>query len=219
MSPSIREQSAKIRAASAERLSPDVVKVFDRSIDDRVNQGVPRNVIAVGDTIAPFVLGDATGNRVSLDQLVAKGPAVIVFYRGSWCPYCNMTLRTYERELVPELEKFASRLVAISPQSPDESPSTNSLADLDFTVLSDPGSRVADTVGIVFQQADQVLDAQRALGLDLAEVNAEGSTRLPMPTVLGVDRDHSVRFVDVQPDYTKRTEVAEILAALAAVGS
>jgi len=71
------------------------------------------------------------------------------------------------------------------------------LADLDFTVLSDPGSRVADSIGIVFQQPDLVLNAQRALGLDLAEVNAEGSTRLPMPTVLIVDRDRSVRFVDV----------------------
>lgn len=219
MTSSIREQSEKIRAASADRLPSDVVNVFNRSIDDFVNQGVPRNVIAVGDFMIPFVLNDATGNPVSLHQLVEKGPAVIVFYRGSWCPYCNMTLRTYQRELVPELEKLATRLVAVSPQTPDESPSTNPTADFDFTVLSDPGNRVADSIGIVFQQPDQVLDAQRALGLDLAKVNSEGSTRLPMPTVLIIDRDRAVRFVDVQPDYTKRTEAAEILAALAAVGS
>lgn len=64
-------------------------------------------MMAVGDFMPPFVLKDATGNPVSLDELVEKGPAVIVFYRGSWCPYCNMTLRTYRRELAPELEKFA----------------------------------------------------------------------------------------------------------------
>jgi len=85
--------------------------------------------------------------------------------------------------------------------------------------LSDPSSRVAQQVGIVFQPADEVLDAQRKLGLDLAQVNAEGSTRLPRPTVLIVDQDRTVRFVDVQPDYTARTEVADILAALAGLGT
>jgi peroxiredoxin len=154
------------------------------------------------------------GSPVSLDQLVESGPAVVVFYRGGWCPYCNLALRTYQRELVPALPAFGARLVAISPQTPDQSLSTVEKAELDFTVLSDPGNRVAQSVGIVFQQADDVLEAQRQLGLDLATVNAEGSTRLPRPTVLIVDRDRVVRFVDVQPDYTARTEVADILAAL-----
>ena len=101
----------------------------------------------------------------------------------------------------------------------DQSLSTVEKAQLGFTVLSDPGSRVADRVGIVFQQADEVLEAQRRIGLDLAQVNAEGSTRLPRPTVLIVDQDRTVRFVDVQPDYTARTEVADILAALASLGA
>lgn len=95
----------------------------------------------------------------------------------------------------------------------------SSTADLYFMVLSDPSNRVAGSIGIVFQQPDQALDTQRALGLDLTEVSAEGSARLPMPTVLIIDRDRSLRFVDVQPDYTKRTEITEILSALAAVGS
>jgi peroxiredoxin len=107
--------------------------------------------------------------------------------------------------------------VAISPQSPDQSLSTAEKAELSFTVLSDPASRLAGKIGIDFQQADDVLAAQRQLGLDLAQVNAEGATRLPRPTVLVVDGDRVVRFVDVQPDYTSRTEVADIVAALAAV--
>jgi peroxiredoxin len=123
-------------------------------------------------------------------------------------------LRTYQRELLPELAAFGARLVAISPQSPDQSLSTAEKAELDFTVLSDPGNRVARRVGIVFQQAEEVLEAQRKLGLDLAQVNAEGSTQLPRPTVLIVGKDRTVRFVDVQPDYTARTEVADILAGL-----
>src|SRR5271163_2178109 len=215
MSTTIREQSDQIKVAAAEHLPAEVVEVFDRNIRDLLQEGIPSDVVSVGDTLPSFTLSDASGSPVSLDQLVEAGPAVIVFYRGGWCPYCNVALRTYQRELVPELAAFGARLVAISPQSPDQSLSTAEKAGLEFTVLSDPGSRLARRIGISFQQADEVLDAQRRLGLDLASVNAEASTELPMPTVLIVDPDRTVRFVDVQPDYTARTEVADILEALA----
>jgi peroxiredoxin len=219
MSVTIREQSEQLKADAAEHLPAEVVEVFDRSIQDLLDQGVPAGAVAVGDTLESFTLDDATGEPVTLDQLVEAGPAVIVFYRGGWCPYCNLALRTYQQDLLPELAPIDARLVAISPQSPDQSLSTAEKAGLGFTVLSDPASRVARQVGIVFQQADDVLDAQRKLGLDLAQVNAEGSTMLPRPTVLIVDPDRTVRFVDVQPDYTARTEVADILAALADLGT
>jgi peroxiredoxin len=217
MTTTIREQSQQISAAASERLSREVLEVFDRSIQNLLDEGVPSNAVKVGDVLAPFTLSDATGSPVSLDELVASGLAVIVFYRGGWCPYCNLALRTYQRELLPELQAFGARLVAISPQTPDESLSTLEKAELGFTVLSDPGNRVARSVGIVFQQADDALEAQRQLGLDLAAVNAEGSTELPRPTVLIVDQNHVVRFVDVQPDYTARTEVVDIVAALASL--
>jgi peroxiredoxin len=123
-------------------------------------------------------------------------------------------LRTYQHDLVTKLAASKARLLAISPQRPDQSLSTVEKAELDFLVLSDPANRVTRRVGIVFQPADEVLGAQRQLGLELAQINAEGSTELPRPTVLIVDADHTVRFVDVQPDYTARTEVADILAAL-----
>src|ERR1700683_57296 len=172
MAVTIHEQSEKMKAAAAERLPADVLEVFDRSIQSLLDEGIPLDAVAVGDTLASFTLRDATGSPVSLDQLVEEGPAVIVFYRGGWCPYCNIALRTYQRELVPELPTFGARLVAISPQTPDQSLSTVEKAELDFVVLSDPGSRVAKSVGIVFQQTDDVLGVQRELGLDLAAVNA-----------------------------------------------
>jgi peroxiredoxin len=131
----------------------------------------------------------------------------------------NLALRTYQRELLPQLPNFGAELLAISPQSPDESLSTKEKANLKFTVLSDSGSRLADRIGIAFQQADGVLAVQKKLGLDLSQVNAEGATRLPRPTVLIVDQSRKVRFVDVQPDYTKRTEVATIIDALAQLSS
>jgi peroxiredoxin len=215
MSVTIHEQSQQMKEAAAGRLPADVLEVFDRSIQDLVDKGIPANVVKVGDSLDPFTLSDATGISVTLEELVESGPVVIVFYRGGWCPYCNLALRTYQRELLPELAPLGAQLVAISPQTPDQSLSTVEKAELSFTVLSDPGNRVARSIGIVFQQADEVLEAQRNLGLDLALVNAEGSTQLPRPTVLVVDPDRTVRFVDVQPDYTARTEVDDILAALA----
>jgi peroxiredoxin len=210
----IREQSEQLQAAAAERLPAEVVEVFERSIQDLLDRGIPATSIKAGDILEEFTLDDATGTPVGLGEIVENGPAVIVFYRGGWCPYCNLALRTYQQELVPQLDAFGARLVAISPQPPDESLSTLEKAGLEFTVLSDPGSRLADRIGIAFEQADDVLAAQRQLGLDLTKVNAEGAVRLPRPTVLVVDQDRTVRFVDVQPDYTARTEVAEIIAAL-----
>jgi peroxiredoxin len=210
----IREQSEQLKTAAAGQLPAEVLEVFDQSIRDLLDQGIPADSIKAGDVLEPFALDDATGAPVSLDQIVENGPAVIVFYRGGWCPYCNLALRTYQQELLPQLDAFGARLVAISPQPPDESLSTVEKAGLGFTVLSDPGSRLADRIGIAFEQADDVLAAQRKLGLDLTKVNAEGAVRLPRPTVLVVDQDRTVRFVDVQPDYTARTEVADIVAAL-----
>ena len=210
----IHEQSEQLKAAAAEHLPAEVLDVFNQSIEDFLDQGVPTDSINAGDVLEPFTLDDATGTPVSLDQIVENGPAVIVFYRGGWCPYCNLALRTYQQELLPQLAAFGARLIAISPQPPDESLSTVERAALEFTVLSDPGSRLADRLGIAFEQADDVLAAQRTLGLDLTKVNAEGAVRLPRPTVLVVDQDRIVRYVDVQPDYTARTEVADIVAAL-----
>ncbi len=214
MSPTIAEQSQQVKNATAKNLPADVVAIFDHDVQDLIGQGVPAAAIKVGDRMPTFSLTDANGGQVSLAQLVAGGPAVIVFYRGGWCPYCNVALRTYQRELVPTLGDFGARLVAISPQSPDQSLSTQQKAELDFTVLSDPGSRLAQSIGIAFQQPDDVLAAQRQPGLNLADVNAEGSTLLPRPTVLIVGEDLRVRFVDVQSDFTSRTEVATILKGL-----
>jgi peroxiredoxin len=217
MPATIREQSDQIKTAAAGHLPAEVTEVFDRSIENLLDQGIPAGAVKAGDRLQPFTLPDATRTPVSLGQLVEAGPAVIVFYRGGWCPYCNLALRTYQRELLPELGAFGARLAAISPQTPDQSLSTAEKAELAFTVLSDPGSRVARSIGIAFQQAGDVLAAQRQLGLDLAQVNAEGSTQLPRPAVLIIDQNRTVRFADVQPDYTARTEVADILAALTGI--
>jgi peroxiredoxin len=215
MSPTIQEQSEQVQAAAAERLPAEVVATFARDREAMLERGNPTDAVAAGDLLQDFTLPDATRKDVSLSDLVADGPTVLVFYRGGWCPYCNLALHQYQAELVPQLSRFGARLAAISPQQPDESLSTAEKHSLQFPVLSDAGARIARRMGVTFEPAQNVLEAQRALGVDIRDGNADGATELPMPTVLVVDRDRVVRLADVHPDYTNRTEVETIVSALA----
>jgi peroxiredoxin len=210
----IAEQVKDVKAAAATQLPAEVVAVFASDQAALAERGVPAGAVAVGDKLAPFALSDATGQIRTLDELTADGPAVIVFYRGGWCPYCNVTLRTYQRDLLPQLDARSVRLVAISPEKPDASLTTQEKAELSYTVLSDTGARLASAVGITFEPSEEGLAAQRTLGVDIRATRADRGTVLPMPTVLIVDRDHTVRFVDIHPDYTGRTEVNQILNVL-----
>jgi peroxiredoxin len=153
----------------------------------------------------------ATGARTTLAQVLGSSPAVLVFYRGGWCPYCNVALRSYQAELLPQLEGVGVKMVAISPQRPDRSLSTQEKAQLAFDVLSDSGNALAGVLGIVDDGSDKVRAAQAAFGLDLAQVNDGGDVRLPMPAVIVIDANRRVRWADVHPDYTTRTEPAAIV--------
>lgn len=217
--PTITEQANDVKATAAIRLPAEVVAVFASDQAALAAGGIPTGTVAVGDKLASFRLPDATGKTRTLDELTANGPAVIVFYRGGWCPYCNLTLRTYQRELLPQLDGYSARLVAISPETPDASLSTQEKDELTYTVLSDSGAKVADALGITFNPSEEGLAAQRTLGVDIRTTRADAGTRLPMPTVLIVDTDHIARFVDIHPDYTGRTEVTDILTALQELAS
>ncbi len=210
----IAEQVNDVKAAAGTRLPAEVVAVFASDQAALADHGIPAGAVAVGDKLGPFALPDATGQTRTLDELTANGPAVIVVYRGGWCPYCNLTLRTYQRDLLPQLSAHSARLVAISPETPDALLSTKEKAELTYTVLSDTGARLASALGITFDPSEEGLAAQRTLGVVIRTTRADSASVLPMPTVLIVDRDHIVRFVDIHPDYTGRTEVKEILAAL-----
>jgi len=184
-------------------LPPEIFEVLEA--DRRRAAGT--KFAEVGDKIEDFTLPGADGTPVSLGDLVADGPAVLVFYRGQWCPYCNLTLRTYQQELLPELTARNASLVAISPQKPD-----GPLPDLEFPVLSDVGSTVARGLGLSYPVSAPVREAMQTLGTDLEQVN--GSWELVHPAVVVVDRDRVLRFVDVHPDFVTRTEPAAILKAL-----
>jgi peroxiredoxin len=175
----------------------------------------PATVAEVGTVLPDAELLDVEGEPLALSAALAGAPAVIVFYRGAWCPYCNIALRTYQAELAAALRERGVGLIAVSPQKPDGSLTMQEKHDLDFGVLSDPGLVLARALGVLTEPSAEAIDAQLALGLDLREVNADGSPSLPMPTVAIVDPGRRVAWIDVHPDYTTRTEPEEILAALA----
>jgi peroxiredoxin len=213
-SASIAEQSQELSAASASRLPADVTEVFARSLADLTANGVPASVAGVGTLVPDASLLDASGATTSLFAATGERPAVLVFYRGAWCPYCNIALKTYGEHLLAPLTDRGISLVAISPQTPDGSLSMQEKHDLQFPVMSDPGNTIADRLGILMgARSTELRSVQEGLGLSLEKINADGTETIPFPTVILLDHEHTIRWIDVHPNFTTRTEVADIIAA------
>jgi peroxiredoxin len=214
----IAEQSRELAASQAAAPASDVMSAFGRE-QAALATFEPVGVIAPGAKLPEVELLDPHGLATTLPTVLGDRRAVIVFYRGAWCPYCNIALNAYQTELLGELERRGVALVAVSPQTPDGSLSMQEKNNLRFEVLSDPGNRLAGSVGILTAPSEEARAAQLELGLDLEVINADGTTSLPMPTTLILDPDLTVRWVDVHPDYTTRSEPAAILEALDALAA
>ena len=215
MSPTIADELAAQGDALAEQLPAEINAVFGAEQAALDTRELPADVVAVGDRLTDFALSDQNGQTRTLAELTARGAAVLVFYRGGWCPFCNVALRGYQRDLLPHLGDSGTELVAISPERPDASLSTQEKDELTFTVLSDAGAALATSLGIAFQPEEAALAAQRTVGFDIRDWRDDGATVLPAATVLVVDAAQTVRFVDVQTNYVNRTPVQPILDALA----
>jgi peroxiredoxin len=213
-SATIAEQVADHHRASGGQLPAGIAEAFAAEQRDLVAAGDPSGILQPGAQLPDGELLDVAGQRTTLADALAGKPAVITFYRGGWCPYCNITLRAYQAQLVPALDEQGISLIAISPQTPDRSLSTREAKELTFTVLSDPGNQIARQLGILTRPSDGARAAQLELGLDLTQVNADGTTGLPMPTVIIADAAGVIRWIDVHRDYTTRTEPGQILQAI-----
>lgn len=216
-SPSIAEQVTALNTAMAAQAPAEVLGVFAEEQAALNAAGVPAGVTAPGVPMPDGDLLDVHGAPATLATARAGRPAVVVFYRGAWCPYCSLTLRTYQEQLVPALAERGVQLIAVSPQKPDGSLSAQEAGQLTFSVLSDPGNQLATALGILTRPSDDARQAQAALGLDVSAVNADGTAGLPMPTTVLVDAEGVIRWIDVHPDYTTRTEPQQVLDALSAL--
>ncbi|MFF7190424.1 peroxiredoxin-like family protein [Streptomyces sp. NPDC008222] len=207
----LAEQVAVLVESMAKQVSAHALKAFGDEQAGLDAAGAPEGTAMPGTPMPDGDLLDVHGKPTSLTQARAGKPAVVVFYRGAWCPYCNVALRVYQAQLVPALAERSVSLIAISPQKPDGSLSVQETNELTFTVVSDPGNQIAKRLGIL---TSPTAEAREALGLDLTEINADGTYTVPMPTTVIVDAGGTIRWIDIHPNYATRTESHQILHEL-----
>jgi peroxiredoxin len=196
-----------------EAKAPDHIKeIYAEGIADVVRQ----NLIATAkknDDIAPeFALKNAIGKEVTLSDYLQKGPVVLTWYRGGWCPYCNMTLH-YLQEQLPKIKLNGANLLALTPELPDKSLSTAQKHQLQFEVLSDVGNKVAKDYGIVFKLTDDVANSYQK-GFDLHGFNGDESNELPLAATYVISQDGTIVYTFLDAEYRNRAEATEIFKAL-----
>ncbi|KAJ4286833.1 hypothetical protein N0V90_013085 [Kalmusia sp. IMI 367209] len=192
-----------------------VSETIDRTITDaEMKFADPVNAIPVGSKFPAFALPSATGVSVSSSELLAKGPLLVTFYRGNWCPYCNVALHSLGERL-DEMHARGVELVAISPEVPDSSLSTQEKNDLKYPVLSDEGNKLARELGVVWKQPESLKPLFQQFGLDLQKQNGDDSFEVPVPATFLLDRDGIVRNRYIEGDYRKRVEPATLMEWIA----
>lgn len=206
------------RDATAAAAPPEVLDILANSVTLVADSGIVGSAVAVGDTAPTFTLPDANGESVNLHTLLQSGPVVVSFYRGGWCPYCNLELRALQAVL-GDIEAAGAALVAISPQTPDESLSTQQKAELDFHVLSDAGSDVIRRYGLVYTVDAATREVLGAFGNDLALINGTDAWELPVPATYVIAQDGTVVYAFADPDFRNRAEPADIVTAVRDVTS
>ncbi len=193
---------------------PETTKtIMAQATQDLIDTGITDQSLKVGSQIPSIILPNATGQIVKVNQLLETGPVVISFYRGGWCPYCNLELKALQAKL-PEIKALNASLVAISPETPDHSLSTTEKNALDFEVLSDVGNQVARAFGLVFTLPESLRPLYTKFGIDLPAYNGDDTFELPIPATYVIASDGMITLAFVDPDYTKRLEPIEIITAL-----
>ncbi len=213
---SLRDELQDLHENKHRKLPSDALEIMDRAARELAATRMAGSAVGVGAQAPRFTLPSATGKDVALDSLLADGPVVLTFYRGAWCPYCNLALRALQQHQ-DAITARGARLVAVSPQIPDESLSLIEKEQLAFEVLSDGGSEVAERFGIAFDLSDELGDLYDRFGFDLQRVNSGNVRTLPLPATYVIDRTGVIRWAFVTTDYTVRAEPSEIVAALHAL--
>jgi peroxiredoxin len=214
----LQQQIETLNNQLAQQLPAEVLAELSKSITTLVQTGIAQQSVKVGERAPDFTLPDAFGKPVTLSELLKHGPVVLTFYRGDWCPWCNLTLHAYQR-ILPQIQALGASLVAVSPQTPEHSLSTVEKKELTFTVLSDVGNIVARKYRLVFTLEQSIRTLYTSIGADLPNFNGDPSWELPMPATFLLAQDGTVRLAFVDEDYTHRLEPATLLDGLRALGS
>ncbi|PWQ93949.1 peroxiredoxin-like family protein [Leucothrix arctica] len=210
---SLKEQT-DAKVAAGRKGNPEFMKGVDEEIAKAKAFQQGSEALEVGQKTPDFNLSSAEGKSVSLTELLNKGPVVVTFYRGSWCPYCNLQLKALQARLA-DINALGAELVAISPQVPDDSLTKDEISGMDFVVLSDQSAKVASEYGVAWEVPEYLLEHMKVdRGLDLEAINNGNANILPIPATFVIGQDGVVawRFVDV--DYRTRSEPQDIIDAL-----
>lgn len=209
----LQEELLAYKAESRNRVPPEIRATMLQGITDVRALGVEASALKVGKIAPDFTLPGVDGAKVRLGDLLSRGPVIILFYRGAWCPYCNLQLRAFQRVL-PLIESAGATLIAISPQMPDGTLTAAQKNGLEFPVLSDVGSTVARLFGVAYIVPSPVQAISRQFGNDLAIKNGRDEWLLPIPATYLITPDFRVVMAHIDADYTTRAEPQDVLAAL-----
>ncbi|HXR15857.1 MAG TPA: peroxiredoxin-like family protein [Terriglobales bacterium] len=210
---SLREQFAGRKELIAKYVPPGIQAIHARAVAQLKEKGIVDHAPSEGATAPHFALHDHNGKPLSSADLLHKGRMVICFFRGRWCPFCVGQLEAMSL-IVPQIERCQASLIAISPQTVQQSFFMADQHKLRFPLLSDPGNRVARQFGLAYRVPDDQEKVYRQVFINLPFVNGDETWELPVPATYILDRDGSVIYASVNPDYAERPEPSEILQRL-----
>ena len=187
-------------------------QVYAEGIQAVIDANITTNALQVGSKAPDFMLKNAAGSRVSLYDELENGPVILMWYRGGWCPYCNLTLRAME-DMLPQFRAGGAQLLALTPESPDNSMTTIEKHKLSFEVLTDNDNAVAKTYGVVFQLTEEV-KAYYENGFALSAYNGNDKGELPLGATYVIGTDGFITYAFLDADYRNRAEPLEVLNAL-----
>lgn len=209
----LTQDLANLAAQNADKIPTAAQAVMAQAGADVAQLGIEDRSLKTGDRLPEFTLNNALGNPVAIADLLQQGPLVIAFYRGGWCPYCNLELRALQQAL-PAIKAEGAQLVAIAPETPDNSLSTQEKNELTFEVLSDVGNQVARELGLVFTLPEALLPIYQSFGIDVAAHNGDENFELPVPATYVVNPQGEIVHHFVNVDYKQREDPENILAVL-----
>ncbi len=206
----LAKQLKEIRDATMNRMPQSIIQTFKDGIEEIKTNRMKDNALQKGDILPDFSLNDAKGNTIQLEDVHLSEYLILNFYRGGWCPYCNLELREYER-LKKDFEKISTNIVAISVEVPQLTTKTAEKNALTFPVLTDTDAQFMKQVGIVFQLNEKTKNDYKGFGMDFTQIHGNENYELPVPAVYVINKNLEIVFVHFEADYMTRIEPTEVL--------
>ena len=210
---SLKAQIDAYNVQKEAKLPADVLALMDTTNEELIAQHIKGNALQIGAKVENFSLVNHNGESIELNDLLNKGPVIVSFYRGGWCPYCNLELKALN-DYLAQFKTQSAQLIAISPQLSDETLSTTQKNELDFDVLSDVSNKVAEQFGLLFTLDERIQALYTQFGIDFEHYYGDKSFKLPLPATYVINQEGVITYAFLNEDYTLRAEPIDIMAAL-----